>query len=629
MNQSANVLYKVSQKLEQIEYDAVVVGSGVSGAIIAKELAERGFRVLILEAGTGQDLSTTGYEQYLASFYSSVDKDNNAPYPVNASAAMPRSPGIRKVQPGQPDASGYFVQNGPYALDSTYTRAVGGTTMHWQATTTRMLPEDFEMQARFGQGRDWPIRYADLAPYYNQAEREIGVSADVEDQTYLGITFDPGYVFPMRKIPLSYLDKSVARRLDGTEIELDGEAKRLIVRSVPQGRNGVPNPAYDNGKGYVPIGAVSAHQSEQGERCQGNTNCVPICPVQAKYDARKTLVKALATGRVDLLPRAVVSRVHIDPANGRVTHVEYKRYADSGCTDVETGVAKGRVFVLAANAVENPRLMLASNLPSSSGLMGRNLMDHTYLLAWGLMPEVTGTMRGTQGTSGIEELRSGVFRKRHAAFRIDIHNEGWGWATGSPYTDLLDIVDNKNKFGKALRRGLVDRISRQLLLAFMVEQLPEPGNRITVDPRYKDALGNLRPVVTYNLSEYSMAGLAYCRQLSRRIFQRIGVEDHTYYDPADYGYFTYLGQGLVFRGGNHFAGTHIMGTSRQDSVVDFRQRSWDHENLYLIGAGSMPTIGAANTTLTLAALCFLSVGHIANDLRREKSTTVITEGGPA
>jgi choline dehydrogenase-like flavoprotein len=620
---------KVAKAVDQDAYDAVIVGAGISGAIVAKELSEQGFRVLVLEAGPGQELSVSGFERYVSNFYTSIDKDNNAPYPVSTNAPMPSSPGTRKVQPGQVDASGYFVQNGPMALDSTYNRAVGGSTMHWQATTTRMLPEDFEMRTRYGQGRDWPISYADLNPYYNRAEREIGVAADVEDQAYLGMTFDPGYVFPMRKLPYSYLDKQVARRLDGTEVEIDGETMRLKVRSIPQGRNAIPNPKYDNGKGYVPIGAVSKHQAEQGGRCQGNTNCTPICPVQAKYDARKTLVKAIHTGQVELIARAVVSRVHVDPGSGRVTHLEYKRYTDSDGGDHTVGIAKGRIFVLAGNAVENARLMLASGLPSSSGLIGRNLMDHTYLLAWGLMPEVAGTMRGPQSTGGIEELRSGAFRRHQAGFRIDIHNEGWGWATGSPYSDLVDIVDNKNLFGKALRSGLVDRISRQLLLAFMVEQLPEASNRVSVDARYKDRLGNLRPVVSYDLSEYSKAGLAYSRQISRQIFQRVGAEDCTAYDPADYGYFTYQGQGYVFRGGNHFAGTHIMGASARDSVVDLRQRSWDHENLYLVGGGSMASIGAANTTVTLAAMCYLSVEHMVKDLRRAHAPSRIREGARA
>ena len=311
----------------------------------------------------------------------------------------------------------------------------------------------------------------------------------------------------------------------------------------------------------------------------------------------------------------MASKIEIDPANGRVTAVHYKQYHDKNSPEHTTGTAKGRLFVLAANAVENARLLLASDLPNTSGLVGRNLMDHPYILAWGLMPEVTGTMRGPLSTSGIGAFRQGAFRDKQAAFAIDIHNEGWGWATGSPYTDVVDIVDNKNKYGQELRQELISRISRQLLLAFMCELPPDPSNRVSINPEYKDQLGNYRPVISFNISDYCLKTLAYARYISRVIFQRVGAEDYTHYDPSDYGYFTYQGQGYVFRGGNHYAGTHVMGTNKHNSVVDKYQRSWDHENLYLVGAGSMPTIGSSNTTLTLAALSFLSTEQMLNDLK--------------
>src|SRR5919199_2128224 len=212
-----------------VVYDAVVVGAGVSGAIVANELARAGQRVLILEAGPGDDITLRGYEEYLTRFYAAASKDNQAPYPENPNAPMPRSTDARKIQPGETDASAYVVQRGPFATDTTYTRVFGGTTMHWEGKTPRMLPEDFEMRTRFGQGADWPLGYDDLAPYYAQAERELGVSADVEDQAYLGITFDPDYVFPMRGLPLSYLDRMVAKDVDGMDVELDGERYPLKV----------------------------------------------------------------------------------------------------------------------------------------------------------------------------------------------------------------------------------------------------------------------------------------------------------------------------------------------------------------------------------------------------------------
>ena len=604
-------------------YDAVIVGGGIAGSIIADQLSRAGQRVLILEAGLAKDLTISGYEDYLTTFYGAVSKDNQAPYPVNPDVPMPRSADVRQITPGKPDTAGYLVQNGPYASDFTYTRVLAGTTMHWEAKVLRLLPEDFEMASRYGQGLDWPIGYNDLEPYYRDAEREIGVSADVDDQAYLGVQFPPGYVFPMRGLPLSYLDQMVAKGVDGTDVELDGEHVTLKVRPFPQGRNGIPNPAYDGGRGYTPVGAVSTHQVQMGGRCQGNNNCVPLCPVQAKYHAGKTLAKALGNG-VELLAQAVAYKVHVDPGNGRVTHIEFRRYHDPSSAEYVTGTARGRLYVLASNAIENARLMLASGLNSTSGLMGRHLMDHAYLLNWALLPQIAGTGRGTNSTGGITDLRGGAFRRTLAGFAVDIHNDGWGWATGSPATDLLRIVDDQNKFGPALRRALVDQVSRQLLLAFMLDVPPTTGNRVSVDPGYRDQLGNMRPVITYSIPDYPMRGAAFARQLARRLFERLGAEDYTAYDPADYGYVSYEGQGYAIRGGNHLGGTHIMGTSPARSVVDATLRSWDHQNLYLASGGAMPTIGTANVTLTIAALCFKSAGHMIEQLRAEQAPAVLS-----
>lgn len=596
-------------------YDVVIVGTGISGAIIANVLAKQNKHVLLLEAGPGEDLSLARYDDYLQRFYATAAKDNQSPYPRNPNAPMPRSSDAHKITPGQPDASGYLVQTGPFASDTTYTRVLGGTTLHWEAKTPRMLPEDFELRSRFGQAEDWPLTYHELEAYYREAEREIGVSADVEDQTYLGLEFPADYVFPMKGLPLSWLDRKVDEGIGGTTVELGGRPYTLKVRPFPQGRNGIPNPKYDGGKGFIPVGAVGTHQIEAGERCQGNNNCVPICPVQAKYYAGKTLAVAVRTGSVEILAQSVASRVEIDPVNGRVTAIEIKHYEDPASPVHDTGIVRGRVFVLAANAIENARLLLASQLPSSSGLVGRNFMDHAYLLSWALMPEICGTGRGTNCTGGIVELRGGPFRSQQAAFSVDIHNDGWGWATGAPYTDLTALVDDHNRFGTELRHDLVDRISRQLLLAFMIEVLPSPSNRVTVEPQYTDALGNMRPIISYTVPDYTLRGAAYARRFARTVFQRLGAADHTVYDPADYGYVTYEGEGLVIRGGNHLAGTHIMGKSKATSVVDPDQRSWDHDNLYLVGGGSMPSIGTANVTLTIAALCFKTAESILKELQ--------------
>lgn len=602
MSLSQTIVNVDCQTVSNTTYDAVIVGAGVAGAIVAKELSQQGKRVLILEAGQSKDLTLAGFQSYINTFYGAVSKNPNSPYPENLNAQSPM------------DDNGYFVEKGPLPLGGSYTRITGGTTMHWEAKTPRMLPDDFKLKSLYGQGLDWPISYEDLMPYYRKAEYEIGVSGDTEEQKKLGLKFEDGYVFPMEKLPPSYLDRKVIEKVQGTKVELYGETHELSFSTFPQGRNSVPNPKYDNGNVFVPEGIASISPVQYGERCQGNANCVPICPAQAKYDARRTLAKAFRTNRVHLLSQAVAFRVEIDPENGRVTAIHYKHYEDANSAKYTLGIAKGTLFVLATNAIENARLMLASDLPNSSGMIGRHLMDHPFTLAWALMPDVTGTMRGPLVTSGIGTFRKGAFRHKQSAFAVDIHNDGWGWATGSPYSEVEDAVDKKNKFGQELRQTLVSRISRQLLLAFMCEMPPDPSNRVTIDPKYKDRLDNYRPVINYNLPDYSRRTLAYTRKLSRVIFQRLGAEDYTNYQRSDAAYFEFEGEGYAYKGGNHFSGTHVMGTTKDNSVIDRNLRSWDHNNLYLLGAGSMPTIGTSNTTLTLAALSFMAAEQMLKEL---------------
>src|SRR5260370_37381616 len=117
-----------------------------------------------------------------------------------------------------------------------------------------------------------------------------------------------------------------------------------------------------------------------------------------------------------------------------------------------------------------------------------------------------------------------------------------------------------------------------------------------------------------------MKSAALVRRLSRTIFERLGVEkDFTHYDPSDYGYVTYNGEGYAIRGGNHLSGTHIMGSAPSNSVVDAEQRSWDHRNLYMVGPGSMCSIGSCNITLTTPCLSLQSSPGVIPPLTRFSS----------
>jgi choline dehydrogenase-like flavoprotein len=275
-------------------------------------------------------------------------------------------------------------------------------------------------------------------------------------------------------------------------------------------------------------------------------------------------------------------------------------------------VARARAYVLAAHAVENAKLMLASGL--GGGHVGRHLMDHPALYAWGLSPVLIGAFRGPLSTAGIEDLRGGAFRAGHAAFRFDIGNDGWRATTGAPDSTVADAVGRQGLFGPRLRAHLAETLPRQVRFSVAVEQLPSRTNQVSIDPRYTDPLGNPRPVISYHIDDYTLAGMAAATGVYRQLFDRAGITDCT--GPNDFPSVSYAGQTFHYHGMGHFAGTHVMGGSPEDSVVDTYQRCWEHRNLYLAGSGSFPTMGTSNPTLTMAALTLRTAEHMLVELTK-------------
>jgi choline dehydrogenase-like flavoprotein len=601
--------------MADLSCDVAIVGAGIAGAIVARRLAEAGADVIVLEAGEAVGLTWEDYQGNIRRFLAAPAKVPNAAWPSSPAAPSPNVLDITPLTPdGPPGTSGYFVQMGPIPFGSDYQRSRGGTTLHWYGHCIRMLPADFEMRRRYGVGVDWPIGYDDLLPWYEAAEREIGVSADVADQARVGVRFSPGYVYPMHKVPPSYLDRWLAERLDGMPVTIGDGSYDTGVIPVPGGRNSTPNPDYDGGRGYTPVGAVG--RPETGLRCEGNASCIPACPAQAKYSALKTLDAAARAG-ARIIHQTVATHVAVGP-NGDVTGIDYLTWTGNTFPSATPGTITAKRYVLAAHAVENAKLLLMSGAANSSDQVGRNLMDHPFLLSWALADEPLGTFRGPGSTSGIETLRDGPYRADHASFRVDIDNWGFG-ILGAPVTDVVDGVFNAGLHGTALRDRLAGTVPRQLLIGFLLEQLPDPENRVTIDPaRWTDALGVPRPVLHYDIGPYTRAGAAAARACAEQWFEHLGVADLTDFGPGHspvmHQDFEWHGRPFSTMGAGHLCGTHRMGDDPADSVVDSEQRSWDHRNLFVIGAGSMPTIGTSNPTLTLAALACRSAAAVGRDL---------------
>jgi glucose dehydrogenase len=598
------------------QFDVVIVGAGVAGAMVAWQLGLKGKRVLVMDSGAA---IPPNINDFVRRFYLATAKVPESPYPPDL---MTPPGGTAIADPGKWNAprptvltlggnwkdphQAYMDQAGPLPFASTYERVAGGTMRHWLGTSLRFLPNDFRMCSVYGRLVDWPIGYDDLKSWYGAAEAAIGVSANVPDQGYHGITFPRGYNYPMPKIPLSLVDKAIATAVNGMVI--DGKA--ISVTSTPAGRNSQP---YDSRR-----------------ICAGNTNCIPICPIQAKYDPSVTLNKALDTGNVTLWPKTLANNVVVD-GNGRVTQVDYIQYDTPDGPPTKRGSVTGTAFVLAAHAIETPKLLLMSTnggrtpngVANCSDQVGRNLMDHPIYLAWALMPQPVFGYRGPLSTAGIETLRDGPFRSQRAAFRIEIGNEGWNFPIGDPYTTVMDLINGRNDSGlNPQRRALSGaqltgelnhNLSRQFRLGFLVEQSGESTNRVTLST-WKDHLGLPRPRITYDISDYTRQGFVAAKAAADAIFARLGAAQFTAPPtPPSPGQFTVGGQTFNYFGAGHIVGTYRMGSDKTKSVVNANQRSWEHPNLYMVGSGTFPTVATGNPTLTIAALALRTADAMLKD----------------
>lgn len=624
------------------QYDVVIVGAGISGALIAKKLGAAGKKVLILEGGLDGQGS---YADDLERFYMAQAKVPESPYTPPIAVAGPSGfqqnsdPTMQAV--GRPTTltlsnsswqdprQAYLDQKGPLAFSSTYERVGGGTMRHWLGTSLRFVPNDFKVKTVYGVEEDWPITYDQLEDWYCRAEEEIGVAAQVDQQDYLGITFPTDYQYPMPPIPQSLVDDAVipaAAQVKVGTIQLD-------VANTPAGRNSIP---YQNRR-----------------VCAGNTNCIPICPIQAKYDPTVTLADALQYPSVSIQYQTVASKIVVGD-DDQVTSIEYLTYTDPNGPATGSGSVSATRYVIAAHAIETPRLLLMSKstqtpngVANSSGHVGQHLMDHPIYLSWALTDQQIFGYRGPLSTSGIESMRDGPFRSKHAAFRIEIGNEGWNFPIGDPYTTTLDFIVGNNVsqlnpsgtavFGDDLTGSLNHALTRQFRLGFLMEQSPEDYSYVDVseDPKFVDRLGLPRPRVFYDFSHYTKMGFVVSKHTGSKIYAAMGATEYTKeYTKADMATsptvfsVTYDADGneaaegspgstteyFNFFGAGHVVGTYRMGPTKESSVVDFEQRSWDHSNLFLVGSGVFPTVATGNPTLTIAALALWASETLLADL---------------
>ncbi len=539
--------------------DVVVVGTGVVGCLIAQQSLDAGLSVLMLEAGPRVDRwriveNFRNLPPSLRLFHW------NAPYPPK-----PWAPHLETRTTKEQEQ--YLQLEGPNARAylQGYVRYAGGATWHWAGICWRITPEDMRLKSLYGVGRDWPFNHDTIEPYYTRAEYAIGISGPSDPTLQWPTNGKRSRPYPMGPIPFG----------PGEHRFTEAAARiRMINLPAPQARNsGV---AYDG-----------------RPACCGNNNCFPVCPIAAKYDAATALPKIEAKGG-KILANAVVYRVE----TGEKNSIEAVHYFDP---DRRSHRVTARLFVIACNGIETPKLLLLSKdernpngVANSSDQVGRNMMDQPKLTAELELREPLWTGVGPVQSSSILNTTQGEFRSRHAGAMFRMEN-----FARSPLGAAAAL--KKGLVGKALDAEIRRLSACTARLTVEHEILPSANNRLTLSGQ-KDWLGINKPSIYYDVGDYVRQS---AREYTVPRLQQLAAELGA----------TKFQLSPQFLNSDHIMGGCIMGTEPATAVVDPDCRAHDHPNLFLPGGGAMPSATASNSTLTMTALALKAADAMTNQLR--------------
>ncbi len=534
--------------------NAVVVGAGAGGGVVAKELAEAGMRVVLLERG-----------KWYTAFDCRKDDLHNQRTSVLGCAFGPDDERYRRVTV---DAQGreqiVLPSDGAYQNNAA---CVGGGTFSYGALAWRYLEKDFRMRSTYGaiEGStlaDWPISYQDLEPYYEKAEWEIGVSGDESNNIFR----------PPRRRPLPMPPPSPSRE----HLLLKAAALRLGLHpfEAPMARNTVPF----NGRGAC-------------MRCRW---CVGFaCEQDAKNGTQNTVIpKALASGNCDLRTECVAKEILTD-VRGRATGVAY--FDPDGRLQEQPA----DLVVVSCSATETPRLLLNSRsrlFPNGLGnrhdWVGRNLQGHAYAGAYGLLEEDV-----------YDDLGPG------ASIAVCDYNHGNpGLAGGGalsnefirlPYHLASLRPPGVPRWGAAHKEFMRKYYRRSLAVHGPVQEMPVFDSRVQVDPRVRDAWG-------IPVARLSGTNHPHTIEVARFVANR--AEAWLKEAGATTTWLKLPGRGLS--GGQHQAGTCRMGNDPQTSVVNSYCQVHDVDNLFVVDGSVHVTNGGFNPALTIMAIAYRAAEHI-------------------
>ncbi|MBP1964239.1 GMC family oxidoreductase [Paenibacillus aceris] len=541
------------------QYDAIVVGAGAGGSVAAAMLAESGLRVLVVERGNWLSYSQVGNDH--------VRNHRFSKYGHNTGPELEGNPRTILLAGGNERITAPYEGN--YHNNAM---TLGGGTRIYGAQAWRFHPDDFRMATRYGipdgsSLSDWPLSYAELEPYYERAEWEIGVSGDGDAHPGRGRRHCP---YPMPALPMTLEAERLARA--AAKLGWDAGPVPLLINSVD--RDGRP-------------------------ACGRCGQCVGFaCPTNSKNGGHNTmLVRAIATGNCDLICDTMVERIDTE-AGGHATGV---RLVQSTAGTIQRLQVRAGHVVVAAGAIESARLLLNSasdaephGIGNRFGHVGRNLQGHVYSGAYALFDE---------------PVQDGLGPGVSIATCRFAHGNGSGIVGGgmlaNEFTRLplihwyRALAPDAARWGSAGKETMRESYLRTSHVQGPIQDIPTSESRVRLSPTVKDRFGI--PVA-------QLSGSVHPESLKAAAMLAEQAEAWLWAAQPRQVWRTRPGGDLS--AGQHQAGTLRMGDDPSTSVTDPNGRVHGYDNLWVSDGSVHVTNGGVNPVLTILALAFRTAENL-------------------
>jgi choline dehydrogenase-like flavoprotein len=557
--------------MQNTEYDAIVVGSGISGGWACKELTEKGLKVLCLERGKNIE--------HIKDYVNATKAPWQYPHRGGRTRAMEEEyPVLKRDYPLNETNLDYWASD----KDSPYTEVkrfdwfrgyhVGGRSLMWGRQSYRHSDLDFEANAKEGVAVDWPIRYAEISPWYDYVEKHAGINGSHEGMPQLP---DGQFLPPM---PFNCGEQMVADKAN----KIFGPHRRII-----------------------PGRSANLTQAHDGRtQCQYRNACWLGCPYGAYFSSQSsTLPHAAKTGNLTLKPWSIVSEVIYDKDKKRATGVRVMDALNNQVTDY-----KAKIIFLCASTLNSTWLLLRSandvwpgGLGSSSGELGHNLMDHHFRVG------AQGKLEGLDDKYYFGRRPNGFYIPRYRNLFGDKRQylRGFGYQGGAGREDWGRAVAELG-VGGAFKDAMSMPGGWGIGATAFGEMLPDHRNTVTIDKNKTDKWG--MPVIAIDcmIRENENAMRRDMQVDMAELLNACGVKDVMVYDG---GYFP--GMGI------HEMGTARMGRDPKTSVLNAHNQVWDAPNVFVTDGSCMTSAACVNPSLTYMALTARAADFAVNELKRQ------------